>query len=81
MKTVYNQSGQSNLVSLLKCLLLNKISNCFLLNKSLAKNLSEHIGFTNRNTGGSTGPFMTSYLPFTYKRESCLYAFSVNTHI
>ena len=40
---------------------------CFLLNKSLAKFLSEHIRFANLHTGGSTGSFMTSYLPFTDK--------------
>ena len=49
--------------------------------KVLPKILSEHIRFTNLHTGGSTGPFMTSYLPFTDIRESCLYAFGVNTHI
>ena len=30
---------------------------------------------------GAAGSFFTSYLPFTDIRESCLYAFSVNTYI
>ena len=58
---------------------LMKLAIVFSETKVLPKILSEHIWFTNLHTGGSTGPFMTSYLPFTDIRESCLYAFSVNT--
>ena len=60
---------------------LIKSANVFSETKVLPKILSEHIRCTNLHTGGSTDSFMTSYLPFTDIRESCLHEFRVNTRI
>ena len=63
-----------------KCLLLNKTSKLFALKiRFCQKILSKQIWFAILNTDGSTGPLMTSFLPFTDIKKSWLYASNVNT--
>ena len=62
-----------------KCLLLNETSKLFALKKRFCqKILSKQVWFANLNTEGSTGPLMTSFLPFTDIRKRCSYALNVN---
>ena len=48
-------------------------------NKVLPKILSKHIWFANLKTEDSTGPLITSFLPFTDIKKRWSYAFNVNT--
>ena len=62
-----------------KCLLLNKTSKLFALKiRFCQKILSKQIWFVNLNTEGSTGPLMTSFLPYTDIMKRWSNALNVN---